>query len=89
MAYRINIRIDEETGQIEDFTVEAVGGGPLGYDHDDEHEDFTRTIADLIDLGALIEEVVPVDGPVGPAVPIRLGTREQIGLPEAEQGPSR
>lgn len=82
MRVRVKFRYDAVTGQVSYFQVDDVTGAPLGADHDTVHDRITAEIADVIERGALIEEVTPA----GPATPSR--TRHTTTNTETDLGPT-
>jgi hypothetical protein len=66
MRVRVKFRYDPSTGQVSYFQVDDVTDAPLAVDHDATHDRITAEIANVIERGALIDEVMPS----GPAVPL-------------------
>jgi len=66
MKVRVRFRYNTETGEVEAFVVEDVGGTRHGREHDAVHDAVTADVARLIEQNALIEEVSPGQLPVPP-----------------------
>jgi hypothetical protein len=88
MTYRISLRIDAKTGQIGEFLVETVGGAPMDLEHDDDHDDFARLIADQLDPRATVQEVSRPSVPEDLRPGLRSGLEEEPGVGETEGGQS-
>ena len=58
MRVRVRFRYDAVTGQVSYFQVDDVTGAPPEADHDAIHDRITTEIADVVERGALIEEVI-------------------------------
>jgi FtsH ternary system domain X3 len=59
MRVRVRFRYRAETGEVETFLVEDVGGDGRAIDHDAVHDRVTADLARLVERSALIEEVLP------------------------------
>jgi hypothetical protein len=57
MRVRVRFRYREDTGEVEAFVVEDIGGTDRAHDHDAEHDRITAEVARVVEQGALIEEV--------------------------------
>jgi hypothetical protein len=70
MRVRVHFRYRADTGEVEVFRVDDVGGTPAGADHDRQHEHAAFDVARVVDRDPLIEEIVdgaaPVDQRVAP-----------------------
>jgi hypothetical protein len=56
---RVRFRYNAETGEVETFIVEDIGGDERAVDHDALHDRITSDVARIIERDALIEEVLP------------------------------
>jgi len=59
MRVRVKFRYRADTGEVETFVVEDLGGEERAADHDARHDRVTADIARVIEQNALIEEVPP------------------------------
>jgi hypothetical protein len=66
MRVRVRFRYNAETGEVEAFVVEDVGGTRHGRDHDAVHDAVTSDVARIIEQNALIEEVPQGQMPAPP-----------------------
>jgi hypothetical protein len=79
MRVRVRFRYNSDTGEVETFLVEDIGGARPGADHDAVHDAITADIARVVERNAEIEEV---QGAAQPAPPLTERTSEP-----AETGP--
>jgi FtsH ternary system domain X3 len=56
---RVRFRYNADTGEVETFIVEDIGGDERAVDHDGMHDRITSDVARIIERDALIEEVLP------------------------------
>ncbi|MFG1722652.1 hypothetical protein ACGFII_28900 [Micromonospora chalcea] len=85
MNYRVQVRINKHTGEIEVFQVDdtSVGQRP---DHDAAHDEIAQRLGALVERRPEIGEVLPVRGVPSeamPRVPVE-GEREPETHPERE-----
>jgi hypothetical protein len=59
MRVRVRFRYRTDTGEVETFLVEDIGGEERAVDHDAVHDRITADLARLVERDALIEEVLP------------------------------
>ncbi|MEV1073922.1 hypothetical protein [Micromonospora parva] len=84
MNYRVQIRINKRTGEIEVFQVDDTGVGQR-VDHDAAHDEIAQTLGALVERRPEIEEVLPVAG-----VPFDAMPRVSVeGESEPETRPER
>ncbi|MEU7905053.1 hypothetical protein [Actinoplanes sp. NPDC049118] len=77
MNYRVQVRINKRTGEIEVFQVEDTGVGRRQA-HDAAHDEVTERLGALVERRAEIEEVLPLPGVPAEAVPRAPIRHEQI-----------
>lgn len=63
MRVRVRFRYNAESGEVETFVVEDLGGTDRALDHDARHDRVTADIARVVERDALIEEVLPGSEP--------------------------
>lgn len=63
MRVRVRFRYRADTGEVETFIVEDLGGDQRATDHDARHDRATADVARVIEHNALIEEVLPGSAP--------------------------
>lgn len=63
MRVRVRFRYRADTGEVEVFQVDDVGGAPSGADHDRIHERAALDVARVVDRDPLIEEIVDGTAP--------------------------
>lgn len=68
MRVRVRFRYRADTGEVETFVVEDLGGDERATDHDARHDRATADVARIIEQNALIEEVLPGSLPDAPIV---------------------
>jgi hypothetical protein len=73
---RVRFRYNAETGDVETFVVEDLGGAERAVDHDARHDRITADVAGVVERDALIEEVLPGREPVHEQM---LTGREPVG----------
>jgi hypothetical protein len=56
---RVRFRYNADTGDVESFVVEDLGGADRAVDHDALHDRITADVARVVERDALIEEVLP------------------------------
>ncbi|MGH3937569.1 MAG: hypothetical protein ACRDTG_02890 [Pseudonocardiaceae bacterium] len=78
MRVRVRFRYRADTGEVETFLVEDLGGDERATDHDARHDRATADVARIIEQNARIEEVLP--GSLSDA---------PISTPSATEDPSR
>jgi FtsH ternary system domain X3 len=61
---RVRFRYNAETGDVETFVVEDLGGAERAADHDARHDRVSADVARVVERDALIEEVLPGREPV-------------------------
>jgi len=59
MRVRVRFRYRADTGEVEAFTVDDLGGDQRAAGHDLRHDRVTADVARIIEQNALIEEVLP------------------------------
>jgi hypothetical protein len=59
MRYRVQLRIREDTGEVELFQVDTVDADPRAAGHDAAHNRVTAEVAGLLENDAIIDEVAP------------------------------
>jgi FtsH ternary system domain X3 len=59
MRVRVRFRYNADTGDVETFLVEDLGGTERAVDHDARHDRITADVARVIERDALIDEVLP------------------------------
>ena len=64
MRVRVRFRYNADTGEVETFLVEDLGGDERAVDHDALHDRVTADVARVIERHALIDEVLPGSAPV-------------------------
>lgn len=85
MSYRVQVRINKLTGEIEVFQVVDQGVGRRA-GHDAEHDEIAQALGALVERRAEIEEEVPGAGvPVEPLVARPLPPEEGEETPERER----
>lgn len=84
MSYRVQVRINKRTGEIEVFQVEETGVGRRA-DHDAAHDEVTQSLGALVERRAEIEEVLPLPGVPAEAMPRVDAQGEQAEETTAER----
>jgi len=57
MRYRIQLRIREDTGEVELFQVDTVGADPRAAGHNAAHHRVATEVAGLLENDAVVEEI--------------------------------
>jgi hypothetical protein len=83
MRVRVRFRYNADTGEVESFVVEDVGGTRHGRDHDAVHDRVTEDVARVVEQNALIEEVAGADTVRDATVPlVRPAAQPEHARPE-------
>lgn len=83
MRVRVRFRFNSETGEVETFVVEDIGGARAGVDHDAVHDAITADVARVIEQNALIEQVRDARAPEQPRAVQPASTDETPREPQA------
>jgi hypothetical protein len=59
MQVKVRFRFNAESGEVEVFTVDAVGADASAVDHDRRHDHATARLARVVEANASIEELHP------------------------------
>jgi hypothetical protein len=55
----VNFRLNTETGEVETFRVDDIGGARRQTDHDAEHEAIAHRVGSLLERQVAVEEILP------------------------------
>jgi len=61
---KVRFRYNADTGEVETFVVEDLGGDERAVDHDARHDRVTADVARVVERDALIEEMLPGSAPI-------------------------
>ena len=88
MRYRVQLRVREDTGEVELFRVDTVGADLRAEGHNAAHDQVTAEVAGVLETDAEIDEVYPVatPRPVAEHQPRRETAAERQPLPPETHG---